>query len=294
MTLPLTLGPLFDDGLRTSTRPVQLTVVVLCWIAWGCGLVAVLVFHPIGLVGLRTASPTALAVAVAVAVRHQSGPPISSVRVALGIGASALATIVLLAADTGHLCVNGPAYPNERRFLLRPPAVMLLGPIPIAAGLVGASVVAGPLLLAAKVWIAGAIALAFGGAVAFVCARSLYGFTRRFVVFVPAGFVLHDLAVIREPVLLRKQIVESIAAASIDTDALDLTATAPGLTIEVRLREKTEITRITRRNDPGDTGSTARFLIVATLPGRLIAEARTRNYTTDYAAVPPPITTSSV
>lgn len=289
VTLPVAIGPLIDVGLEKNSRSVQLVLLVLSWAVWGCGLVAVLVFHPIGLVGLRVATASALVFASVLAVRIHSAADRSIV----GVGASLIAVMVTFAAETGHLCVNGPAYPNERRFLLRPPAVMLLGAIPVAGALVGAGVVAGPLLLAAKSWVAGVIVLLVGAGGAFVGARSLYGFTRRFVVFVPAGFVLHDLAVIREPVLFRKQTVESISPADAAADALDLTATAPGLAVEVRLHEKTEITRITRRNDPGDTGSTARFLIMATLPGRLVGEARARNYETGYRAVPPPITTSS-
>jgi hypothetical protein len=95
------------------------------------------------------------------------------------------------------------------------------------------------------------------------------------VVFVPAGFVLHDEFVVRDPVLFGRRFVQELRPAGADSDSLDLTNGASGLVLEAVLTEKVEIVRVMSRKT-SEVGSTARFLFVPTLPGRLLDEARTR------------------
>jgi hypothetical protein len=204
-------------------------------------------------------------------------PKIDAVGVA-GLMVALVACGAVLWAETGHWCVNGPAYANERRFLLRAPAVLLLGPMPLAGLVLAAGTVVGPLLLAAKSWVLGGILLFVGVAGAFVVARALYAQCRRFLVFVPAGFVVHDADVLREPVLFTKRVVELLHAAPAGSESLDLTANASGLAIEVLLTEKVEVTKVKNSRDPGDTGRTAMFLVVPTLPGRLLRVAAERGF----------------
>jgi hypothetical protein len=233
-----------------------------------------LVPHPISLVGLRCA--IALTFAAAIWVVRQ--PNVVDASKYAALASALIVLLVVLHAETGHFCINGPAYPNERRFLLRPSAPIFVI-APISASLVAASVALGPLLLASKRWVLGIVAILVGAGMVYLFSRSLYAQAQRFVVFVPAGFVLHDTVVLREPVLFRKQVVERIGPAEANTDALDFTANAPGLAIEFGLTEKVEVTK---RNGPrdaiGETGRTARFITVPTLPGRLISEARQRRY----------------
>ena len=280
-TLPVTFGLLLGDALADTSRPIQLTVVGGAWLLWAAGLVATLVFHPIGLVVLRPTAVLAVAAAGWATVHTRGGPSWSSASIALGAGAAIVAVIAAFSPETGHLAVNGPAYPNERRFLLRPAAVYLLGPIPLAAALLVGGLVTGPLLLAARQWIAGAMAVAVGVALVWATTRSLHAVARRFAVFVPAGFVVHDANALREPVLFLRAKVERFRVADESSDALDLTGGAAGLVVEVDLREKVEVTKVSGPRDRGETGGTARFLIVPTLPGRLLAEAAERRYATD-------------
>ncbi len=274
--LPFAFGQLLGDGLADCSRPVQVVAVTLAWAGWGLGLLATLIFHPAGLVVLRTAAPLALATAVWSWVHARP----SGVAVSVGVGAAVLAVIVVHSAETGLLAVNGPAYPNERRFLLRPSAVLLVGPIPLAGVALASGPVAGPLLLASRQWVLGGVATVLGAGLVFVTSRSLYAVARRFVVFVPAGFVVHDESTLREPVLFRRQDIEMLRAAPAGSDSLDLTAGAPGLAVEVLLRERVEVTKVTGPRDLGTTGKTARFLIVPTRPGRLLATAAERRYPT--------------
>lgn len=268
-------GVLLGRAVDGRSSAVMIVSQGVSWMIWGIGLVAVLVWHPAGLVFLRCASAVAL-VAITWSVTETEGEALALRALALVIAA-----VAFLAAqwnEVGHLCVNGPAYPNECRFLLRPAAALMVGPLPLFGALTGAGVVVGPLLLASRQWVAGVVATAFGIALVRVLGKALYAQARRFVVFVPAGFVLHDEFVVRDPVLFQRRIIEQLRAAPKQSDSLDLTNSAAGLAVEALLTEKAEIVRLTSRRT-SETGSTARFLFVPTLPGRLLDEARTRRLT---------------
>lgn len=268
---PLVGGPL-SDALTSHSPSVRVVVLTLAWTGWGFGLVATLVPHPIGCTLVRVLAPGALAIAAWAARGSDLAAPWRTAAVLASIGVM----FVMLSAEFGEWCVNGPAYPNERRFLLRSNAALLVGPLPISVALVIAGVVSGPIAIAARAWILGSVLTVVGAAVVFVLSRSLHALSRRFVVFVPAGFVLHDLAVLREPVLFVKRSIETMRAAPADTDSLDLTNGAPGLAIEVLLREKVDVTLIDPRTGVATPGATARFLITPTRPGRVLAEAKRR------------------
>lgn len=286
IVLPFTLGQLIGQALQPSPTTVQRVAVVLAWGLWVVGCVATLAFHPIGLLYLRLASLLAVLVAVGAATEILaniwSGPSgeVTTLASALGLATSGLAFVCAHHADSGQLCVNGPAYPNERRFLLRPPATHLLLLLPISALTVCLAAIVGPMRLANQRWLSGAIFSVIGALLIWVLVRPLYVYARRFVVFVPAGFVLHDETVLREPVLFRRQAIDAIRLAPADSDSLDLTVNASGLAVEVVLLEKVEVTKISGPRDAGQTGGTARFLVVPTLPGRVIAEAASRRIDT--------------
>ncbi len=268
-------GLLVGSALDGRSTPVVIVGTVLWWITWGVGLVAVLVWHPAGLVWLRCAAPAAW-VATIWAARNTADEPVWFQ--VLGVAFATLAVVIVASPEVGHLCVNGPAYPNERRFLLRPSAALAVGPLHLSGALVAAGATVGPLLLAAKQWILGGVLTVLGAVFIRVLGKALYGQARRFVVFVPAGFVLHDEFVLRDPALFLRRTVEQLRAAPADTDSLDLTNNASGLAIEALLTEKCEIVRVTSRTT-SETGKTARFLFVPTLPGRLLVEARSRRLT---------------
>jgi hypothetical protein len=272
--LPFVVGAAFAEALTDRSNPVRVVGVVLAWAWWGAGLVATLVPHPVGLIALRSGS----LVVVGGALWSLFERPTIDALGTSAVAAALLAVGMALWSETGHWCVNGPAYANERRFLLRAPAILLLGPIPVATCLLAAGPIVGPLVIAAQSWVLGVVLTLAGLAVAVIAARALYAQCRRFFVFVPAGFVVHDTGVVREPVLFTKKIVERLHAAPSDTDSLDLTANASGLAIEVLLTEKVEITKVKHARDPGETGRTARFLIVPTLPGRLLKTAAKRGF----------------
>ncbi len=194
--LPLTAGPALAHGLRDASTPVQVVASALAWLAWGGVGVAVLVPRTVSLTALRIGAPAALATSIWAAVRSGDG----GVAEIVAIGWTALlAAVVLFVPVVTDLFVDGSSYGPERRMALRTPAPLFLGPVELAWVVVVAGLAAGPLLLAAHSWVLGVIALAAGAVLVRPAARSLHQLSRRWVVFVRVGFVLHDPRQPRRP-----------------------------------------------------------------------------------------------
>ena len=98
-------------------------------------------------------------------------------------------------------------YTSDAGIDLPPEAILLGGAVLLLAGATG------PLLLAARQWVAGGVLTVAGVVVVVVLARALHQLARRWLVFVPAGVVLHDPLGLVEPVLLIRAHVRSFAAA---------------------------------------------------------------------------------
>jgi hypothetical protein len=269
--VPFTAWPALGEALRHHSDAVRTAAAVGGWVVWAAVLLATLIPHPLGLTALRCATPGLLVAAVAAA--GTATLPAAAVAVAW----SSLMLILSLLPRTGLLFVNGPAYPNERRFPLALPGPLLLGPVELAWLVVVGLPAAALFLLAHEQWVAGAFATALAAAAVRYLGRPLHQLSRRWVVFVPAGLVLHDPMSLRDPVLFRRQVVESVGPAPVGTDALDLTQGALGLALELRLREKVPMTRITSRNRSGEEGASARLLFTPSRPGAVLAEATRRS-----------------
>ena len=265
--LPFTVGPSLGAALDPRDAAVRLAGSALAWAVWAAGVVATLAPHPLGLTWLRLTAPGVVTCAAWSA---------AEVGVSVGSAAAAVAVVAtVFAPETGQLFANGPAYPNERRFPLRPPGPLLLGPLPVAAALVVGLPVASVLLLAGRSWIAAAITTVAATAAIRILGRSLHSLSRRCVVFVPAGLVIVDPLALADPVLFQRKVVETLRPAPADSDSLDLTQGALGLALELVLREKVEMT-LQRPGRAGEPGSSARLLFTPTRPGAVLAEAATR------------------
>ncbi|MEA2685330.1 MAG: hypothetical protein QOE93_525 [Actinomycetota bacterium] len=270
MALPFTVGPALADALDSAGDPVRTVASLGLWVGWAVGMVATLVPHPITLTAVRLLAPAAVACALAAAVDA-------------GGSASGLAVVWVLVTAAwaytpgiGATWVNGPAYPNERRYLLRAPGTLLAGPLLLAWALLMVAVAAGPLLLAAKQWVLGGVALAVGAPVAWLLAKSLHNLSRRWAVFVPAGMVLHDPLTLLDPILFQRSTVARVGPAETGTDALDLSQRAPGLTLEMALKDEVTFTLLVPLNREGRPVTTTSFLFTPTRPGAVLEEARRR------------------
>jgi hypothetical protein len=264
-------GPAFAAALSPHSRPVQRTGSVLLWGAWVAALLATTLLTPVTLTAVRLVAPAGAAAAVWAAATGRPSALAGGGALVVTFAALGLA----LSAGIGRAFVNGPAYGDERRHMLRLPAPILLVLVPTTWAIAVGAVVAAPLLLAAEAWVAGVAVAVIGVPAAVVGARSLHGLVQRWVVFVPAGLVLKDQLALVDPVLFPRAVVEALRPAPADSDSLDLTGAATGLALELLLRDKVEMTLVKPKERAGETGRSARLLFTPTCPGQVLADAKT-------------------
>lgn len=269
--LPFTAGPVLADGLHQTSAAWRSTASVGLWTLWGAVLVGSLLAHPATLVLVRLAVPAAV---VALVWAGREGAEWSDVALVAAISAGAAA--VSLSAPVGHVFVNGISYGDEVRLLLRPSALLLAGPLPVAAAITVGGVVSGPLLLAAEHWAIGGVVTATGGALAMAGARSLHSLTRRWLVFVPAGVVLHDHLAVQDPVLLRRRALAGFGPARQGSDALDLSQGAAGLLLELSMSQPITLSAPAKRKSSNQEVQAGAVLIAPSRPGQTIALAQRR------------------
>lgn len=263
LVLPVLAGPAIADALGDRSRSVQVVASGLSWLCWGTVLAGSLVPRTSTLTVVRALAPGAvLLCAWAALASDELAWGLAGAVVAIAAAGSALAPA------TADAFVDGSSYGDERRVALRAPLAMAVGPVPIAWALAAAGLVTGPLLLASERWVAGAIALVLGVPVVAAVALRLHLLSRRWLVFVPAGVVVHDPIAMAEPVLLQRHLIRRIgpadAAAASDDGALDLTGGALGLALELRTAEPFKVGLRQGR----ETVETAGVEAVLVTPGR--------------------------
>jgi hypothetical protein len=276
--------PAISAALDGRSGAVQIVAAAALWTAWAVGLVATLVPSPLSLTVVRVLAPGAPMVGLLTAVTG-AGPMAATVAVALGV----LAVVVAFTAEVGHAFAQASAYGDEGRFLLRPPGPLVAGPLELA-WLLMAGAAAGPMLLAAQAWVAGAVVLVVGVPLAAATARRFHRLSLRWFVFVPAGVVVRDPLVLSDTAMFRRATVAALRLAPATTTATDLTGKALGPAVEVRLTGPANVMvagTVTERS--GRTVSVDAVLVSPSRPGRLLAEAERRG----YAAVPPATTNVS-
>ena len=262
LTVPAVVGPLVDGPLADQPTTAGRAVAAALWAAWGGALFAMLVPRTTTLSVVRIGVPAA-AVPVVVGALHESAEPSS---VALGTTVVGVATIAALSRQVGDRFVDGSSYGPERRWALRPPAALLLGPIPLAWLVIVAGTASGPLLLLAEQWVAAVIALAVGVPVAAGAARALHALSRRWLVSVPGGVVIHDHLTLSDPVLVPKGALHEVAPARVEDDSdrsADLTAAATGPVVALRLSRPIDLLAAPRRGAPPPELTQAALLLVS-------------------------------
>ena len=85
--------------------------------------------------------------------------------------------------ETGNLMVDGLSYGDEKRFLLRVPSAVLVGPLPLVWAISVFGTFAGPILFAADRWFFGLILTVVGWPLAAFSIRSMHQLARRWLVF---------------------------------------------------------------------------------------------------------------
>ena len=269
-------GAWFGDLILPELRPdgggARTTVTVALWLAYAVVLAALLLPGARAATVVRIAMPAgALQLWVAAAGSADASDPIALI----GLIASLLGTGLVLQPIYAEAQVDAASYGDERRFLMRPPGPVLVALVVPMWAVSVAGVAVGPLLLAGRGWAAGIVAAAIGLPTAAFAAHILYRLACRWLVFVPNGVVVHDHLAVAEPLPLRRRDIASIGPAPADTSAVDLTAQAFGMALELRLNESVKAGVRAGRNRGGERSLMA-LLVSPSRPAAVLATAERR------------------
>ena len=270
LLLPVTVGAAASRAGSDTSTAIHAVAAVELWALWAVGLVAVLVPTTASLTVLRLLAPAPVLVAAVALVAH---PDLIGV---LGLVVGAVVVVAVFRPGLGRLFCQGSAYGDEARYPLRPPGALVLGPLPLLWLFMAATVAGGPLLLAAQQWAPGVVLTLIAALALAVLPRRFHLLSRRFLVFVPAGLVVHDHLVLAETALFRWIEVRSVERALSGTTALDLTGGALGAALEVTLDAEQTVVRATGRARTPEVVATQAFLCRPTLLDDALAEAASR------------------
>lgn len=245
------------------------TATFTLWILWIVGAVAVFVGSPLMLTLARTTLP--LGPVAATGVLFAGGDVALGT---LGLVAGVIAAFAMLSAELGQRWVQFAAYGSEQRFPLRPPLGFMI-PAVFLWMLMAACGTSAVIAAERAQWVA-AVALGVGA-----IALGALGSTRwhrlscRWLVFVPAGVVIHDPLVLLETAMWRSHVVSDIELASAGTKAADLTGPATGPALEISLRSSETVIMSAGRSVPeGQAIHLTAALVAPSRPGAALAQFR--------------------
>lgn len=264
---PAALGA-YGAALDGRSTAVQWTAAAGLWAGWGAVLVAVLVPAVATLTVARMAVPAALVAAIAALVGGGRGAS-----AAAAIALAAVATVIVFSGDVGQAFVQASAYGAEQRLLLRPPPAWIVL-VALTWLLAVAGTATGPLLIAAGSWWLGLPVTAIGVAIAWQGGLRSHRLSRRWLVFVPSGVVVHDHVLLADAHLFRTIDVAGIGMALEGTGAADFTGGALGPAVEIELHELRDVLLAPTPADPRGKMLHVRALLVSpTRPGRALGLA---------------------
>ncbi len=223
------------DNMTTHSAALRYTLTAQLWLLWAVVTVAVWVHRPVSLTVARCVAPLVMGYMLA-------GLPDAdfSVGAVASATCAVLACMVIFNGDYGSVHVQAGAYGNEKRWLLKVPAPLLL-PMLLGWGLLVTVCSFTPLLLASGRWVMGGVGVVLSGVLLWRVAPQLHRMTLRWLVRVPAGWLMHDEVVLAENFVVQKTNIVSMGAALADTEALDLSAMTRGVPVELQLREMIEV-----------------------------------------------------
>ncbi|MCB0971401.1 MAG: hypothetical protein KDA97_07785 [Acidimicrobiales bacterium] len=268
--LAVASGPTGADALDGAPTAATVLVATAAWTAWGAVVVALGVPRTTSLTVVRTLVPLAPVAAVG-AVAAGSDPSALDAAV-LGLS-TATATWAFAPFVTDEF-VDGSSYGPERRFAVRTP-------VPVAAVAIVAWSVATAVLAAAVVsatagrWALAAAASVGTAAVATLVVRSIHQLSRRWLVLVPTGLVVHDPLELAEAQLLPRRSLRAVGPAAADAPdgatTLDLTGGAVGLAMALVLAEPVDLA--VREGQGAAITHADRLLVTPLRPAALLAAA---------------------
>lgn len=264
-------GAAVEGAVADRSDAVRLVAGIGGWSLWGIVMLTLAVPSVRSLTVARIGSPLAAVVSVATAIFGAT---------AIDVGLLAVPTIVAITAvftaDFGRHFVQSSSYGDEERLPLRPPVAA--GTAAIVVWLPWAlAVVAGPLLIAARSWIVGGLVSAVAVAGAVLLGPRWHRLSRRWLVLVPAGLVVHDPVVLADTLMLRTDQVGTVQLAPANTEAADLTGPASGYALEISATETVTTVFAFTPQDPGGRAiHLTAFLVSPSRPGEALRLASAR------------------
>ncbi len=253
---------------------VQLAATAGAWVGWAAGALVLAVPGLATLTAVRAIVPGAVVVAALTLAAGADGGAV----LALAIPA-VIATVLVDAADTGRTYVQASAYGDEDRFPLRPPYGYLAATVVTWLVWV-AAIIAAPLAWAARSWTLAAVATLVAAGAAWFLPVRWHQLSRRWLVAVPAGLVVHDPVVLAETVMLPRRQIAGLGLVTARTGALDLTGPTPGVAVEIALVDAATAVLAPRPATPKGTAVHMTALLVApSRPGAVLREAARRRLT---------------
>lgn len=269
------LAPTMALGVGTATDARATAAGAVGTAAWGVAIaalvLALVVPSPVGLTMVRLVLPAVVPAAVLMLAFGGGAWGVCALAV------SVLGTSVALSPEFAEACVQASAYGHERRLPLRAPAAVLL-PMGLSWSVWCTVTLAAIVSLAAQQWLLAGLLLAACAALSWLLARRFHRFSRRWLVLVPAGIVVHDHLVLGETLMLQRPNVALARLAPADTQAADFTGPSAGHVIELTVREMVLALLAPTPAEPKGKALHVQSLLVApSRPGRAlhaIAEAK--------------------
>ena len=271
------VAPLIDGAMDSWSDTARAVMLSAAWLTWAGCLLCVLVPSSISLTALRLTVPVGAILSMIVAIREES----ASAAIATAICVAA--TFLALSADVGDSFVQVSAYGDERRHVLRCPPAMIF--IQLLAWIMWmSSTVLVATFAIDRNWIPTFVLAVVLGALSWLLPRRFHRYSRRWLVQVPAGLVIHDHVVLAETAMFLARDVRSVDAVTVGTtDAADLTGGCRGTALRITLDDFETVVMSATRNEPGGRAIHVKSMLVCpSRPGRTLGELTT----------PPPSTTS--
>ena len=238
---------------------------VAWWAVAALVLVALVARGVAALTVVRMACPAVIPAAVVAWAAH--GGPLAC---AAAAGAAVLATALAFSGEVGEAMVQGGAYGDEQRFPLRAPAQLLL-PMAVSWLVWCAAVLGAVVALSAGSVLWGAALAVPAAALSWLLGLRFHRLSRRWLVLVPAGVVVHDAHVLGETLMVQRTNVALCRLALADTQAADLTGPAAGHAVEVTVRDMVlAVLPSTAQQPTGKALHVGAFLVAPSRPGRVL------------------------
>ena len=223
------------DALADNGRTAQIVFTAAAWVVWAIGVGASAWLSPLSLTAIRSLAPMGL---VGLIIATLARPDLADAAVLWPLASIALVVLANTAAflpDYAATHVQASAYGAERRLPLRVP-VPQIAPIALT-WLCSFGALTGFLFsLGSRTWWLAVIMSPLACGLTWLAASRFHRFSRRWLVVVPAGIVVHDHLLLAETFMVKSHTVTDVRLADQPGDALDLSGVARGSLVVVSLR----------------------------------------------------------